>query len=56
MNEKELLREFFEILDKTEESDSGRAFHPTAITSVRVMDAKRLNEILSELKEIVKSP
>jgi hypothetical protein len=45
-----LAQEFFNLLDKVEESDGGRLFHPTTITSCRVVDAKRLNEILPTLK------
>ncbi len=47
---KQKLKRFFEILDKTEESDEGRVFHPVTITSVRVMLTKELNVILEELK------
>jgi len=51
---KKLVREFFEILDVEEESDSGRLFHPVYISSVRVMTTKRLNEMLERMKELSK--
>ena len=46
-----LLVEFFRILDTTEESDSGTLFNPTVISSCRVRDCEKLNEILIKLKE-----
>lgn len=46
-----LVREFFEILDRTEETDSGRVFHPTQISCCRVMDRKELEEVLLSLKQ-----
>ena len=46
-----LIKEFLSILDKQEESDSGRLFHPNQISSVRIMDGTRIGEILTELKE-----
>lgn len=45
-----LLKKLFYYLDMTEESDSGRVFHPTTITSCRVMDGEAINEILKQLK------
>ena len=51
-NVKALLREFFQLLDIEEESDSGRRFHPNYIASCRILDGQKLNEILTELKRI----
>ena len=51
---KKLVIEFFKILDTVEESDSGKIFHPVHISSCRVMTTKRLGEIFSEMKEIIK--
>ena len=45
-----LLVEFFRILDTTEESESGTLFNPTVISSCRVQDCEKLNEILTKLK------
>jgi hypothetical protein len=49
-----LVREFFKILDKTEESESGATFHPTAISSCRTADLIEMNKILNEMKEYIK--
>ena len=56
MNKKlnDLVTEFFTILDGVEESDSGTTFHPVYIGSCRVMKTKRLGEIFTEMKDIVK--
>lgn len=48
-----LWKEFITLLEITEESDSGYAFNPNKISSCRVMDGKRLNEILVEARQIV---
>jgi len=48
---KELLKELFRMLDCVEESN-GREFHPTNISSCRVMHCAKLDEILPRLKEI----
>jgi hypothetical protein len=44
------LKRFFDILDMTEESDSGCVFHPVHISSCRVMLMDELNGILNRLK------
>ena len=51
---KELVKEFLDILDVVEESDSGVTFHPVFISSCRCMTTKKVNDILTRLKEIVK--
>lgn len=51
---KQLVKELFYYLDMTEESDSGRVFHPTIITSCRVMYQDKINDILKQLKEYTK--
>lgn len=48
-----LIEQFFALLDKTEETDDGRVFHPTTIQSCRVLDAEKLEKILLELKATV---
>lgn len=50
-----LVKEFFEVLNSEEESDSGRIFHPVYVSSVRVMLTKRLNEIMPRMEAIVKT-
>lgn len=50
-NVKEDLKALFEILDWTEESDSGRVFNPVTISSVRVHLTMKLTDILARLKE-----
>ena len=45
-----LVKELFILLDRTEESDDGRVFRPNQITSCRLQDGDRLNQILLQLK------
>lgn len=47
---KDLLKKLFYYLDMTEESDSGRTFHPTIITSCRTMYQEPINDTLKQLK------
>ena len=54
MRLKELVKEFFDILDEVETSDSGNDFHPVYVSSCRVMKTKRLDEIFKEMKELTK--
>lgn len=49
-----LLREFFEMLDQVEEGSEGGEFHPTTISSCRVMHCIKLDDILPRLKELSK--
>ena len=44
------IRELFTLLDKTEESDEGRVFHPNKINSCRALDVEKLEQVLSNLK------
>jgi len=48
----QLVLEFFVILDTVEESDSGRKFHPTRISSCRVIHTDKLSKILPEMKRL----
>jgi hypothetical protein len=48
---KEDLKKFFEMLDYTEESDSGRIFHPINISCVRALMVKPLDEVLGRLRK-----
>ena len=54
MNElKGLIKEFLDMLEETEVSESGSTFHPVYIGSCRVMKSKRIGEIISRIKEII---
>ena len=44
------LKRFFELLDYTEESDSGTVFHPVTIGCCRAIVVTELDGILSRLK------
>lgn len=46
----DLTKQFIKILDITEESDSGRLFHPTNITSCRAGDLQKIGELLEALR------
>jgi len=53
MNElKKAVREFFKILDTVEESMSGTEFHPTYISSCRVMHTEKLSKILPKMRKL----
>ena len=45
-----LVKALFELLDRAEETDEGRVFHPNRISSCRAVDAEKLNQVLVELK------
>lgn len=45
-----LIKELFTILDHVEMSREGREFHPTTITSCHIMDTRRIETILNELR------
>lgn len=53
MKLEELVKEFLDILETKEKSDSGKEFHPTAIRSCRHMAIKRIGEIIVEMKRII---
>ena len=46
----DLVKQFIYILDITEESDGGRLFHPTNITSCRAGDLQKIGELVEELR------
>ena len=52
---KSLVRELFELLDHTEESDGGKEFHPITISCCRVLMTERLNKVLTDLREASES-
>ena len=49
-----LVREFLSYLDYTEETDSGREFHPITIGSCRVLMSQPLGMCLDKIREKVK--
>ena len=48
-----LIKDFFIVLDKTEETDEGRVFHPNRISSCRAEDGQKLENLLRLLKATV---
>lgn len=52
---RELVRDFFEILDKKEISDSDVEFSPNYISSCRVFDTHKLKAIITRMKELSKT-
>ena len=46
----DLVKQFIYIIDITEESDSGRLFHPTNITSCRAGDLQKIGELVEALR------
>lgn len=53
MSLEELGRELFSYFDITEESDSGREFHPICISNCRVAYQQTLGALLKEMRERV---
>jgi hypothetical protein len=53
--DRELITEFMRLLNKVEVSDSDREFRPNRISSCRVMDGKKLGEILVEFDRRIKN-
>ena len=49
----ELVDELVTMLESTEESDNGRTFHPTTISSCRCLHTQRLSEIMPEIKHLL---
>ena len=50
---KSLCKEFLDILNIIEESDSGTEFYPTRINSCRINDSMKINNILAHICQIV---
>ena len=46
-----LWKEFIDLLEITEESDSGNKFRPNYIGSCRALDGQRMNQIIKEAKK-----
>lgn len=53
MSTNEILAEFISYLDYTEESESGREFHPITIGSCRVLMTQPLNMCINKMREAV---
>lgn len=53
---KEAVKEFFKFLDYTEESDSGRVFHPISLGCCRAMMSKPLGDCLEKMKRLANEP
>lgn len=49
-----LVKELFRLLDITEESSEGRVFRPNRISSCRLLDGEKLEQVLKELKNLMK--
>jgi len=49
----EAVKEFLDILETKEETDSGREFHPTTINSCRCMSLERIGELIQEMKTLI---
>lgn len=46
------LDKFIEILDRTEESDNGRVFHPVTVGCCRALWMEELNAVLMQMKGV----
>lgn len=47
------VKSFFEdYLDRVEESDGGRIFHPVQVTCVRVLKVPPLNNLLTKMRTL----
>ena len=53
LNLKDLTGQLIYIFEYVEESDNGRVFHPTTITSCRTDDIIKLGEIMSKITDIL---
>lgn len=51
MDVKQLVKELFSYLDYTEESESGRIFHPISIGSCRALISPCLDMTIKELRK-----
>ena len=52
---RDLTRQFFDYLDRTEESDEGRVFHPVTFVCCRAAWTDDINRILARMKELAKA-
>jgi len=52
LNLKECVKRFIKMLDKEEESDSGKRFRPNYITSCRIMDSIEMGKLLKRMEKL----
>lgn len=52
----EVTRQFFSYLDRTEESDSGNAFHPVSFGCCRSAWVEPMEKLMAEMKSLSGSP
>ena len=49
---KEMIKDFFEVIDRIEENDSGtRVFYTLTWSSIRVMQAHHFGEVLEKMRK-----
>ena len=53
LSSEELIQEFLSYLDYTEESDSGRVFHPIQISSTRALMSPCIDMLIKEMRKRV---
>jgi hypothetical protein len=53
LSSEELIQEFISYLDYTEESDSGRVFHPIQISSCRALMSPCIAMLIKEMRKRV---
>ena len=53
LSPEELIQELLSYLDYTEESDSGRVFHPIVISSSRALMSPCLDMLIKEMRKRV---
>lgn len=52
MSLEHIVKQFITMLETTEESDSGRVFHPTYISSCRVINSVKMSKLLADMKAL----
>lgn len=50
---KDLIKQFFDLLDATETTDDGREFHPVTINCCRALTIPKLDKVLLEMKKLI---
>ena len=53
LSSEELIQELLSYLDYTEESDSGREFHPIQISSTRILMSPCIDMLIKEMRKRV---
>lgn len=49
---KNVVKDFFALLDATAETDEGREFHPVTISCSRALTIPKLDKVLFEMKRL----